>query len=251
MRNGKYALITGASRGIGRALAHEFASHGHHVVLVARNLDQLETLAIELKATHGVDAQVCAADLTDADSTAHILEFCKRRELVVSTVINNAGVLSAGRMMDLAGSDVHSLININMRMAVELSLAFLPEMRARREGNIVNISSLASIGPVNGAGLYSASKAFLSHFSDSLSKELVGTGVECHTVVLGPVKTDMIAETHWLHSLASSPDTIAEVIYDGVLAGRRKFSAGMLGASLLFASSLIPARVFGRLVAVR
>lgn len=251
MHRGSYALITGASRGIGLALAREFASQGHNLVLVARDLDRLENLAIALKTHHAVDVQACAADLTEDESPGRIVEFCTRRGLRIDTLVNNAGMLSAGEMADMAAQDLHALVNLNIRAAAELSLAFASDMRERGAGCIVNISSLAGAGTVAGAGLYSASKAFLTSFTDSLRAELDGTGVHCHTVMLGPVKTDMLAETGWLHRLAASPDAVAEVIYDGMLARRKKFSAGLLGASLMLASNVLPTRVLGRLVTLR
>ncbi len=240
-------LITGASRGLGRHLAHEFARHGHRVAITARSQAALETLASELRQQHGAKVLVIAADLADRQACASIIEACREHGLAIRVVLNNAGMMPAGGMCSHRNEEIHRTINLNVRAAIDLSLAFVDDMRPARRGTIINISSLSSTHPIPGASLYGASKAFLSAFSRSLDRELDGTGLRCLDVRLGPMRTSMLAsaatETHrwfaWLHRFASRPESVAEVIYDGYLTQRSRFSAGMLGALLHFGANLI------------
>jgi uncharacterized protein len=175
---------------------------------------------------------------------------CRDLRLDVAVVINNAAVLPVGPAASLPVAAVDEVIAVNIQAATGLALAFVPGMVARKSGAIINVSSLAGYHPIDGGSLYSASKAYLTMFSHGLDRELSGTGVACIAVTLGPVRTDMIAKQAasgarmgWLHRLAMPPESAAEIIFDGFVAGRRRFSTGLLGATVEAAVRVLPAWV--------
>jgi short-subunit dehydrogenase len=249
-------LITGASRGLGKALAAEFAKAGHDLVLVARSGDALDDLAATLAGAHGIDVVPLAADLSTEDAVAGIADACQARGLHVGVLINNAGVMPVGALADASPSGIAAAIDLNVRAPTELAQRFLPQMIERRSGSIINISSIAGVQPLDQCVVYSSTKAYLTAFSEALHAELDGSGVVSQTVVLGPLKTDMLrggerraAKLSVLRFFASEPEVAAAVIYDGYLARRRRFSAGWLGAALHFGVRVLPRRVTGAIAA--
>ena len=151
---------------------------------------------------------------------------------------------------------VQNTLCLNIAAATELALTFLPGMIERKKGAIFNISSLAGVAPLASAGLYSATKAYLTTFSRSLQRDLAGTGVECFTVNLGPIRTDMLSNAlpgallvRYGRWLTPPPESVAAVIYDSYLAGRHDFSAGLLGTTLFAALHLLPLWVMRPIVA--
>jgi uncharacterized protein len=217
-----WVLITGASRGLGRALARTFAKGGFHLVLAARNAGQLETLAHELRTEHNVTIHVLGCDLATENGPQSLIELCRDKSLEIGAVINNAALLPHGASHTLSPRIAREVIHLNIRAATELTLAFVPGMVAQGRGAIMNISSLASMAPLQSAGLYSASKSYLSVFSRAMHRDLAGTGVVCLDVTLGPMRTSMLtgeagtANTlgrfRWL---AIEPQSAADIIYDG------------------------------------
>ncbi len=249
-------VITGASRGLGRSLAAEFAGGGHELVIAARDLGALEHMALDLTSRYGVVVHACGCDLAADDGPRTLVEFCAQRGLEIAVLVNNAAVFSRATAHTLQKSEIHELINLNVRAITELTLAFVPGMIERHQGTIINISSLASLAPANSSSLYSASKAYLSTFSESLDRDLRGTGVECVTVRLGPVRTAMISGTsetpglpRWLRWVAMQPETAAAVIFDGFLGRRRRFSAGLFGALTTALLRILPPSLFRLAVA--
>jgi uncharacterized protein len=240
-------IITGASRGIGRALALQFAKHGCNLMLVARDRASIEAQAVALKSEFGVKAFAFSCDLALDESPAKIAAECCRLEANVIAVINNAAVMSRGLMQTMSPATVQNLVNINVRAATELSLVFTEQMVRRGHGTVLNISSLASFGAIYNAGLYSASKAYLSSFSRGLDRELAGTGVRCMDITLGPVRTDMLVAARnnlfaidWKHLVAMPADSAAAVIYDGYAARRWHFSVGFLAVTVGTAAQFLP-----------
>ena len=176
------ALVTGASTGIGKELAHLFASDGHDVVLVARSAPKLEELAAELTKAHGIAAHVIAADLGEPSAPATLEEATKRRGLAVDMLVNNAGFGTNGAFLELDRARELQMIDLNIRALVELTHRFARPMRERRFGRIMNIASTAGFQPGPFMATYYATKAFVVSFTEALAFELEGTGVTvtCH-----------------------------------------------------------------------
>jgi short-subunit dehydrogenase len=182
---GARVVVTGASRGIGAALAAELAGRGARVVLVARSADVLDKLAAEL------GGESFPADLTDA---AAIEPLVRRIEAggPIDLLVNNAGVDLTGDLVDLDGEQIANLLALNLCAPILLTRAVIPGMCERARGHIVNVSSLAGTNAVRGLAPYSASKAGLSHFTAGLRAELKGTPITTTLVQIGAVESTMI-----------------------------------------------------------
>jgi uncharacterized protein len=184
------ALVTGASRGIGAALARRIARDGRHLVLTARRLDLLEALAHELESAHGIRATAIASDLGAPGGPAALVEEIARRDLVVDWLVNNAGVGTGGRFDQLPVERELDQIRVNVKAPVELTGLLLPDMIARGRGVVMNLSSIAGFGPMPYSATYGATKAFLLSFSEALAAELSGTGVHVVCVCPGFTRTE-------------------------------------------------------------
>jgi short-subunit dehydrogenase len=172
-----FALVTGASSGIGAALAREYARRGHDLILSARRRDKLEALARELGA--GVRCEVLAADLADPAAPAALQAETERRGWAVDVLVNNAGYGLPGTFLAQPWDEHARFLQVMVTAVCELSHRFLPAMQQRGRGAILNVASLAGHVPGSaGHTLYAASKAFMIKFSQSLALENAGRGVQ-------------------------------------------------------------------------
>ena len=184
------ALITGASSGIGEAIARRLALGKKNLAVVARRTDRLEALAGELSAKHGIDVHVIGADLDQAEAPQKIAAEIERRGLAVDWLINNAAFGTYGFFHALPIERELAEIRVNVMALVELTSRLLPGMLARRRGAVINISSVGAFMPGPGFATYAATKAFIVSFTDSLAIELRGTGVDVLCVCPGPTRTE-------------------------------------------------------------
>jgi short-subunit dehydrogenase len=193
--SGARVVITGASRGIGEALATACAARGARVVLVARSHEQIAKLAADL------GGEAFPADLADATAIEPLVRKIEA-DGPIDVLVNNAGVDLTGELCALPADKIAQLLDVNLLAPILLSRAAIPAMRTRRKGLIMNVSSLASTNAVPGLVPYSSSKAGLSHFTAGLRAELKGTGVKTSLVEIGTVRTPM------LDSVTSHPPTV-------------------------------------------
>ncbi len=185
----KVALITGASSGIGAATARRLAREGIRVVLVARREDRLKTLAEEIHQAGG-EALVAASDLADGAERECLFRHVYASCGPVGLLINNAGMGWYGYCADMPWPVAQQIMQVNMAAMVHLTLLFLPSMRARGSGHIINVSSIAGGLPNQGIAMYSATKSFVDNFTTSLYRETRGSGVKVSVVRPGPVATE-------------------------------------------------------------
>jgi len=171
-------LITGASAGIGAALAREYAKRGWDLVLVARRTERLDALGAELSEAHGITTHSLTADLFEVEAVPKLMAAIKTKNLRIDGVINNAGYGHPGLYLD-SDWEAHARFNhLMVSVPCELTHALLPDMIARGFGRVMNIASLAGHMPGSrGHTLYAASKSYLMKFSESLNLEMDGTGV--------------------------------------------------------------------------
>ena len=181
----KLAVITGASSGIGEALARKLAAQGMQVLLVARRRERLEILAGEIRAAGG-SARILTADLRRAADRARLCEQAGNADVLV----NNAGLGWYGYADQMSWKTAQEMVQVNVVAVVQLSLAFLARMRLRNAGHIINIGSISGCLPSQGIALYGATKSFLDAFTTALHRELTGTHVHVSVVRAGPVKTE-------------------------------------------------------------
>lgn len=188
----KTALITGASSGIGEALAACFAAGDFNLVLVARSVDKLEALAQKLTSEYKVNAWVERADLSKLNAAGELAATMKRNNIHVDVLVNNAGVLEQGAFADIATDRHQDLIDLNVSGLTAMLAHFLPPMLAHGYGRILNVASIAAFQPVPSLATYAATKAYVLSLTESLSEELKGSGVSITALCPGITATSML-----------------------------------------------------------
>ena len=189
---GRTALVTGASSGIGEALARRFAQGGFDLVLVARSADKLQALADELRFAHGVVVRVLPADLCAPGAAAALAAALQRQHVTVDVLVNNAGVLEQGMFCDIAASRHQQLIDLNVSALTAMLAQFVPGMRERGWGRVLNLASVAAFQPLPSLATYAATKAYVMSLTEALSVELDGSGVKFSALCPGVTATPMI-----------------------------------------------------------
>ena len=210
----QWALVTGASAGIGAEFARQLAARGMHLVLVARRTELLESLAADLKAKHACRCEVIAADLSQPDAPRQVLAEVERRGVTIELLVNNAAFGIVGEVDDTVPERVQELIRLNIAALADLTHRVLPGMLARGHGSIINVSSLSGFQPVAYMAAYAASKAFVLHFSEALAIEVRPRGVTILAVCPGVTQTaffDIAGAPGWLQKHSShSPERVVQ-----------------------------------------
>lgn len=230
----KLALVTGASGGIGEALARQFAARGYDLALAARSTAKLETLAQALHAQHGIVARAFTADLGQPGAAAQLVQALDAAGLEVDVLVNNAGLGLAGKLADNDPAIVREMTMVNVVALTELTRALLPGMLARGHGRILNLASTAAFQPGPLMAVYYASKAYVLSLSEALWSELKGSGVSATVLCPGPVPTDFVARAGTgelrLHSMLQtlSAEQVARIGLDAMERGKRVAVTGFM-----------------------
>jgi len=245
-------LITGASAGIGAALADVFADNGHALVLVARRAPQLKALADAIEERGRERPLVLAIDLGRADATAQIEKDLREAGLEPQFVVNNAGFGLVGPAASLDREEQLSMIDLNARVLTDLSLRFTDSL-ARHRGGILNVASVAGFLPGPGMAVYHATKAYVLSFSEALHRELKAKGVRVTALCPGPVETEFQARAGMPHDyfprlLARSAERVAREGYDALMRGRRVVVPGSDNKVTALLPRLLPRGLVLRLV---
>ncbi|MEI8151732.1 MAG: SDR family oxidoreductase [Hyphomicrobiales bacterium] len=219
------AVITGASAGIGAALAHVFADHGHALVLVARRAPQLKALADLIEERGRARPTVIVIDLSRPDAAARIEEELRESGLEPQYLVNNAGFGLVGDFAGLDRADQLAMIDLNVRVLTELSLRFAASL-ARHRGGMLNVASVASFLPGPGMAVYHATKAYVLSFSEALHCEMQSQGVRVTALCPGPVVTEFQARArmpdgYFPRFLARAAERVAREGYEGMMRGQR------------------------------
>lgn len=251
---GKTALITGASSGIGLAFAHALAARKMNLVLVARSEERLRALATELAQKHNIRAEVIASDLSQAGAVPALQQEVEQRGLIIDLLINNAGFGTHGYFEKINPERDHQEVMVNVTAVVDLAHAFIPSMLARKSGAIINVASTAAFQPVPYMAVYGASKAFVLSFSEALAEEYRTRGLRVLALCPGATETpffDIAGEA----ASVGKRRTPEQVIATGLRAleqGRTVVVDGTSNAFLAAMPRLAPrwlvARVAGRTV---
>ena len=246
MKNDQYALITGASSGIGEAIAREYAGRGKPLILSARRKDRLDSLATELGAK--VPVVVLAADLADPKAPKALFDAIQAAGLKVDTLVNNAGYGVPGRYLSESWESHRDFLQVLMTAVAELTYLFLPAMEAQKHGRILNVASLAGLVPASaGHTLYGASKSWLIRFSECLSMESNSRGV--HVTALCPGFT--YTEFHDVNGMRAnvsklpkflwlSSEEVAVIGIDAVEAGKRRVISGTANNIIAWMTRYLP-----------
>jgi len=236
-------VITGASAGIGAALARVFARNGHELALVARRGDRLNALADEIAAAGKTRPVTIVADLFN-DASRHVGDALKAHGVEPQYMVNNAGFGLVGTAARLDRDEQLSMIDLNVGALTDLSLAFVDSL-ARNKGGLLNVGSVAGFLPGPGMAVYYATKAYVLSFSEALHSELKNRGVRVTVLCPGPVPTEFAARAGVTGGLApgiltQSAETVAEQGYRGLMQGRRVVVPGLANKVATLAIRLIP-----------
>ena len=253
-RETTYALITGASAGIGREFARIHASHGGNCVLVARRGDALRELQHELVSAYGVRVEVIEADLAEADAAERICTVLNERGIVVDILINNAAFGMYGQFQEADLARNTDMIAVNITSLVQLTRLVLPGMIARGSGRILNVASTAAFLPGPTMSVYYASKAFVLHFSEAIADDMRNTGVTVTALCPGPTESEFADVARVRKSAAfqrlpvPSSHAVAAYGYHAMLRGKRVAIHGMLNALTARLVGLVPRALVVRVV---
>lgn len=252
-----YALVTGASSGIGAAIAREYANRGVPLILTARRIERLESLAIELGTK--VDVVVLAADLADPTASAALHAEVMARGLHVAHLVNNAGYGVPGRYLSSDWRTHAEFLQVMVAAVCELTHRFLPAMEAAGHGRIVNVASLAGLVPASaGHTLYGAAKSFLIRFSESLALEVAERGVHVCALCPGFTYTEFHDVNGMRERVSKLPkllwldaDQVARIGLDAVERGRTRCVTGGANRFIAGLSKYLPDGLARALVASR
>jgi uncharacterized protein len=233
------ALITGASGGIGKAFAEELAQRNTNLVLVARSEEKLKELASQLQEKHKIKVNVIVQDLTEIGATEAVFNAVKENELTIDLLINNAGFGDYGNFADCDGERQVKIVQLNVLALVDLTHKFLPLMRQRHSGSIINVASITGFQPMPYISVYAATKAFVISFSQALWAENRSYNVRILVSCPGPTETNFFREAKFPPALASSASKIAspqQVVRDSLKAlerGEPIVVSGGIGSQLI------------------
>jgi short-subunit dehydrogenase len=186
----KTALITGASSGIGQAFAEELATRQTNLILIARSQDKLYRLAKNLQDQASIRVEVMVQDLTEPQAGQKVYDWVQNKGLSVDLLINNAGFGDYGPFCERDLSRQLDMIQLNVKVLVELTHLFLSQMQQRGEGSIINVSSIAGFQPLPYLSIYAATKAFVLNFTEALWAENKDKGIKCLALCPGPTESD-------------------------------------------------------------
>jgi len=248
-----FALVTGATAGIGAGFARRLAADGHDLVLVARNEERLETLADELRHRFGCVVEVLPADLAEPDECSRIEVRLADAERPIDLLVNNAGFGTRSDFVDTPVDDLERELDVMVRAVLRLTRAALPVMVERHAGGIINVSSVAGWLPT---GTYAAAKSWVTTFSQGIAKDLRGTGVTVLALCPGLTHTefhersgiDLSRTPEWMWS---DVDTVVDAALRDLARGRRISVPGVPNKALSALAQVVPGRAIGRVYANR
>jgi len=252
MSSSRYALVTGASRGIGTHFARALAARSWNLVLAARSKDRLDQLARELSESSGVQVVTLETDLTASEAPSELFRRITERKLELDLLVNNAGFGERGRFASLPLESQSNSIRLNAIALVELTRLILPGMISRKRGGVINVSSTAGFQPMPYAAIYAATKAFVTSFSIALAEEVRADGITVVTLCPGPTQTESTARGKSPSKLPGGRQPAQEVVEEAL---RKLDRAGglvvprVLNKVMAFSNRLMPLHVSAKIVA--
>lgn len=257
----KITIITGASGGIGEAVAKRLAERKHALLLVARNAEKLATQCEALKQQYGTDARFIAADLAKPGAAALIYNLVNQQNLEVEMLINNAGIGSGGEFTGISLQSELALIQLNIASLVALTHLFLPGMQQRRSGTIVNVASMTAFMPVPYMATYAASKVFVRSFTEALTQECRPYNIHMLLFCPGLTKTNFNnaaginnekgkgLSSDYSTAPSQTPEQVAGELINALDKGKNVAVAGRLNRLAARLTALIPDRMIAGIMA--
>ena len=226
-------LITGASSGIGEALSWIFADAGYDLILVARSADKLESLADDICDKHGVTVVTIPTDLSQSGSVQKLAESLDEDGYEIAVLVNNAGVLEHGAFINMPAEDHQRMLQLNVVGLTDMLVQFVPGMKDRGAGRVLNVASIAAFQPFPSLATYAATKAYVLSLSEALGEELRGTGVTVTALCPGVTATNMVA------GAGSAADSLPSMLIGDVEnVAREAFRACMKGTPIVVPGTL-------------
>jgi uncharacterized protein len=254
MKNSSFALVTGASQGLGEVFARALAARGQNVILVARSRDKLDTLANELRRSHSILAEALVFDLASPSAAARIVHQLHDQNLRVNLLVNNAGFGVRGEFLKLPIARQMEMLQLNNAAVVELTHSLLPSLMEHPQAGIINVASTAGFQPIPYASLYAATKSFLMSFSMGLQEELRHTRVSVVTLCPGRILARPTPGTatnghHMFGFIYQSAEDVVQAALESLANGCGLVIPGFANKLSVFAQRLIPRGTVPRLVA--
>lgn len=243
---GKWALVTGASAGIGLALAEQLAASGANLVLTARRSDRLEALAAKLRSEYSIEVSTITADLADPSAPEQLLAATEDSGVAIDILINNAGFGYNGEFAKGDAAWQRQMVDVNCAAVVHLTRLFLPKMIERRRGYIMIVASTASYQPVAYMSTYAATKVFDRFFSEALAHEVAEYGVKVSALCPGPTESEFgqVAGASAMHGRTSqSAEDVALLGLEGLVEGKAWVIPYLAGKAMVFMQRFVPRRV--------
>jgi uncharacterized protein len=246
----QYALVTGASSGIGECFVRALARRGQNVVAAARSNEKLESLVHEIKGRHGIEAVPLAIDLSDVGAAHRLVQTLRERRIQINLLINNAGFGAQGQVWELPLDRLIGMLQLNVQALLELSVLLVPQMVENRAGGIINVSSTASFQPLPFTSVYAATKAFVTSFSLALAEELRPYHVKVVTLCPGTTRTRFF-EAGGYRSLRfrvrfQAPEKVAEAGLRALDQGGGLMLPGWIDRCIVFAQRFLPRSLIAR-----
>jgi uncharacterized protein len=245
-----YALITGGSKGIGKAIAQELASAGYNILLIARSEELLRQTSEEISNRYKVQVGFLPVDLAEAHCANKVFDWCQENGYNVSILVNNAGYGLSGKFESYSLSEHMNMMRINMNTVVELTYLFLPQLKQQQQAYILNIASSAAYQAVPFLSLYAASKSFVLQFSRGLRHELKGTPVSVTCVSPGSTATDFATRANVGPKAARAadkvnmePKDVASVAVNSMLHKKAEVVVGLINKLGAFFVWLLPKKL--------
>ncbi|MDB5229180.1 MAG: family oxidoreductase [Bacteroidota bacterium] len=246
--NNEYAIVTGASSGMGLEFAKLLAKRGYNLVLVARRTDRLERLKKEILESHQTDIHVLSLDLVEMDSTDKLLAFVQVNKLNVTILINNAGFGTSGDFLSLPIEKTMEMLQLNIGTLTKLTYLFGNEMKKNKLGYILQVSSVGAFQPSPYFAAYSATKAYVMLFSEALDFELKGSNVSVTTLYPGATKTEFfeVSETKVNKLVARTlmtADEVADIALNAMFKRKRSIVPGIINKLSVFFAQMSPRKM--------
>jgi len=249
-----FALITGAGKGIGRALAENLAAQKYDLLLVSRSEDDLRKVSDDLKARFHVQCNYLSADLSQKDSPKKIIEWINEHHFEISILINNAGYGLWGKFEELSLEELNEMLTVNDSAIVNLTHLLIPYLRKQSKAYILNVASSAAYQAMPTFAAYAASKAFVVLFTRALHHEMKGTNISVTCLTPGSVKTNFVNRARMVHMQALSdrvsdePGFVAKAALRGMFAGKTEVMPGFMNRLGVFMNRLVPKSIPEKLV---
>ena len=247
----EYALVTGGSKGIGKAIAEQLAQKKINILLVARSEDLLRETALEIENKYNVKTAFFAIDLAQQNASQKVYNWCNENNFTINVLINNAGYGLSGALDKYSLQEYNAMMQVNMNVLVEMSYLFIPMLKSCKQSFILNIASAAAYQSVPGLNVYAATKSFVLSFSRGLNIELKNTSIFVAVGCPGATDTNFANRANatgkkaveMANKFNMQPTEVASILVQGLFAKKVEIITGFTNKFGVFAAWLLPKKI--------